>query len=258
MRAAKTGAGYLLEFPRQARFGVSKNGTHITVAGALGNSAQALRHLLLDQVIPWSLSLQRELVLHAGAVRSPWGALVFVGDAGRGKSTLCASLAALGWPVLTDDGVLLKQRGARLAVVPGYPGLRLKQDSVRRILGHRVNYQGGPLLAGKRRICLGPALRGRGSQHISVARIYLLNAPRRVSRGKIGKVALVAPPPARVFVALLRQVFRLEFTSCDKALWEFKALQQAVRLPLFRTLDYPRDYGALAEVQNALRRDLRS
>lgn len=51
------------------------------------------------------LALDGELVLHASAVLFPSGAVVFAGARGAGKSTLAASLATLGYPLLADDVV---------------------------------------------------------------------------------------------------------------------------------------------------------
>ena len=88
-----------------------------------------MRHLLLDQVMPLVLSRDR-LVLHASAVATPAGAAAFIGFTGAGKSTLAASLSAAGFPILSDDCLVIERDGRGFLARPFYPGARLWPDSV--------------------------------------------------------------------------------------------------------------------------------
>ena len=54
-----------------------------------------IEHLLVDQIWPRILAHRGQLVLHAAGVTSPTGAILFVGQSGRGKSTLTLYMAAL-------------------------------------------------------------------------------------------------------------------------------------------------------------------
>lgn len=74
------------------------------------------------------------LTLHASAVYSELGAVLFLGRSGAGKSTLAAALAARGFNVVADDVVTVRidGRGPPLAV-PGYPTLRLWADAFDRL-----------------------------------------------------------------------------------------------------------------------------
>jgi hypothetical protein len=67
------------------------------------------------------------LVLHGSAVDTPGGAILFVGDSGRGKSTMAMTLQARGFPVLCDD--LCPIRGREL--FPHGNWVRLLGDSLR-------------------------------------------------------------------------------------------------------------------------------
>lgn len=120
--------GYLLRFPDQADFVVSADGTRIAVHATPHLPEETLRHLLIDQVLPLTLSRRGRLTLHASAVHLPGiGTVGFVGETGRGKSTLAVALAARGGRILTDDCLAIDidiVNGAAYAV-PGYPGLRL-------------------------------------------------------------------------------------------------------------------------------------
>lgn len=90
---------------------------------------EAVRHALLDQILPLALAAEGETVLHASAVEADGAALLLLGGAGSGKSTLAAALSARGACVLADDGVLLERRGEDVWAVPSYRGLRLWPDA---------------------------------------------------------------------------------------------------------------------------------
>jgi energy-coupling factor transporter ATP-binding protein EcfA2 len=75
-------------------------------------------------VMPLMLSMNA-LVLHASASLIDRCAVAFTGHCGVGKSTLAAILARRGHPVLSDDALLVRPRGAHLEAVPSYAGLRL-------------------------------------------------------------------------------------------------------------------------------------
>lgn len=255
MKAARVGRAFFLYFPKLGRFLVSARGHRIVVSGERGIERRVLRHLLLDQVIPWSLSVRGKLVVHAGAVQAPGGAVVLVGDAGRGKSTLCASLAKRGWPVLTDDGVLIERKKDTLTLVPSYPGIRLWPDSDRAVLGAGASRTRNQTRAGKRRLrSRAWCATGRISA-TNIARICFLERPSRGSSGKQA-VSMEKPTAAQVFMALVRQTFRLNPTDPKAMLREFLVLKAIARRPVFRTLRYPLEYKLLPRLHHVLRSDL--
>lgn len=49
--------------------------------------------------------------LHAGLVHSPAGALLLIGESGKGKSTTSAACMAMGWPVDSDDVTFVRDAG---------------------------------------------------------------------------------------------------------------------------------------------------
>jgi hypothetical protein len=115
--------GYRIRYEGQVDFHVSPRDRTITI-DALDCPPAALRHFLLDQVMPLMLSMSA-LVLHASASLIDRCAVAFTGHCGVGKSTLAAILARRGHPVLSDDALLVRPRGAHLEAVPSYAGVRL-------------------------------------------------------------------------------------------------------------------------------------
>ena len=121
--------GHLLRFPRVADFIVSANGKQIEYAKDRGTPSHTLRHLLLDHVLPLTLSLRGIEALHATAVCTQAGVWAFTGPSGVGKSTLATVLAQSGMEVLCDDCLVFAESSGQLFAVPGYPGVRLWEDT---------------------------------------------------------------------------------------------------------------------------------
>lgn len=104
--AAQPGA-FLCWLDGVARFHVVE-GREIVVESFPGIAEDTLRSLLFSSPLA-ALLLQRGLVpLHASAVATSRGALVFAGSAGAGKSTLAAEFLRRGFGVLADDVAALR------------------------------------------------------------------------------------------------------------------------------------------------------
>lgn len=86
-----------------------------------------LEAYLLGPVLGCLLRLRGVLTLHGCVVAAGGAAVALTGPKGAGKSTLAA---ALGLPVLSDDLVPIEGRDGQPWVEPGYPRVRLWQDTV--------------------------------------------------------------------------------------------------------------------------------
>jgi len=95
-----------------------------------------LRALLLCSPMGALLHQRGVLPLHASAIATPQGAVVFAGHSGHGKSTLAARFSQRGCKILADDiAVVSFDTTGRPVVAPGYPRFKLWPDSVSE-LGH--------------------------------------------------------------------------------------------------------------------------
>jgi hypothetical protein len=167
---ARHGADCFLQFDRLASVRIADG--VIEIAGAADVDPAALRHVLLDQILPLALASAGHMVLHASAVDVDGAAVLFVGPAGAGKSTLAAALAACGADVLADDGVLLEMRGGAWAV-PSYPGLRLWRDAAH-VAGAELAVAPLGAATSKRRFV--PASPARHAPSRPIRRVYSLRA----------------------------------------------------------------------------------
>ena len=93
----------------------------------------AVRHAILDHVLPRRLALVGRVTLHGTCVSIDGRALAFVAESHQGKSTLSAALAQRGGHWLADDCLVvdhLVTDDATLAVaIPTFTGTRLWPDS---------------------------------------------------------------------------------------------------------------------------------
>ena len=84
---------YLLEFDDGQGFSFDPDNRVVSCPPQLDSTT---RHQLLDHVLPRVLEHLGHLMIHAGAVCTPHGVIIFVGDTGAGKSSLVASFHTAG------------------------------------------------------------------------------------------------------------------------------------------------------------------
>ena len=138
--------GYLVRLPGLVDFEIQSGGGEITIYPVPDVSPETIDHFYLNQALPLALRLQNVLVLHGSAVDADGAAIAFVGDSGRGKSTLAASLSTSGWPFLTDDSLILEPDHEGYFARPTHPSLRLWSDSARALASGRPG-EGPPTAA---------------------------------------------------------------------------------------------------------------
>jgi hypothetical protein len=92
---------------------------------------------LLGPVFAFVLRLRGFTVLHASAAVIRGNAVAFVGTGGAGKSTIVGALARRGYPILSDDAVVLEEASEEFCIRPTYPHVRLWPDSASLLFGAR-------------------------------------------------------------------------------------------------------------------------
>ena len=124
---------FLLRLNDVARYLV-QNGSEIIVEPAANSLESDVRVFLLGSGIGALLHQRGLLVIHAGAVHTDQGALLFTGHSGIGKSTLLGELMRRGYKMMVDDvcAVTLDPAGQPV-VLPGYPRTRLWRDAARKL-----------------------------------------------------------------------------------------------------------------------------
>lgn len=246
MRIALSGKGgsFLLRFPGLADFVISRDGHHIEAWPALTTDIETLSHLLLDQVLPRVLAQRGRHVLHAGAVRVGVQAIAFMGSSGSGKSTLTASLHAAGYPLLSDDSLVLIPGDRFIPALATYPSLRLLPDAVSGL------YAKPPALAPvahytKKQRVMVTHMAAEANNPLALAAICILEPKDKVVTAN---VSLTRLKQQEACMAIIGNSFQLDLTDRRRVADAFAhACRISERLPVF-SLAYSRDFMRLPEV----------
>lgn len=241
---AKQGLSYLFRFHDLIDFWVSTDGKEIRGHPAPNTPPETIVHLFLDQVMPRVLSQRGRIVLHASAVLTPKGAVAFLGDASRGKSTLTASFCQRGFPGLTDDCLLLHEDDGEHFVIPIYSGLRLWPDTISALFGNQTQYPQVAHDTNKRRLRFEHEGLRFPTDRIPLYRLYMLAPPDDLTQMRGDTI--ISPLSSReAIMALVNCAYRLDITDRDMLKRELRELSQlAASVGLWR-LAIPRDFSLL-------------
>ena len=122
---------HYLRYADGTRFYLDAAGARIWATWPAALTLEDTATYLLGPVLGFYLRLRGLVCLHGSAALLDGRCIAFVGPAGAGKSTLAAALAADGAPIVTEDVACLDEADGRFVVRPGYPRIRLWEDSAR-------------------------------------------------------------------------------------------------------------------------------
>lgn len=256
LSCAREPGGYRLRFPGLADFIVSADGREIVCEAMPGIPPVTTRHLLLDQVVPLVLNLRGHEALHATAILTPRGVCAFIGPTGAGKSTLAASFLYSGYPVLSDDCLVLEADEDAILATPAYPGLRLWDDALIALCMNVPHSRPVAHYSLKRRVGVG----GNGTfplERESLACIYAMaKSPEPVGEGRLDRATIEDLSLREQFMTVVASLFRLDITdrSMLKRQFEF-AVKIISRVPV-RRLRLPADFSSLPAVREAILADV--
>jgi len=240
--------GYLLRFPEFADFHVSPDGIRVTCLPTPDVSNATIQHLYFNQVLPLALSRAGTLVFHASAVEVGTGAVAFMGESGRGKSTLAALFCTSGYRFLTDDGLAVEEAEGRYRVLPSQPSIRLWEDSEAALI-HTGARRAEPVdYTSKARILADDAV-AHCNQPRMLRRVYFLGT------GEADTVRIEPVTPSEAFVELVKHSFLLDIEARDLITAQFHQLSRLALESVYFRLDYPRRFELLDDVQRAIVRD---
>ena len=253
LSVGKLAKGYLLRFPDLADFHVFPEAADIRYYLNANIPFETIRHLFLNQVIPLILSERGKLVLHASAVVTPKGAIVFLGETGQGKSTLTASFAQRGFSVLTDDCLLVEEQNGQLFGIPSYPGLRLWPDSISALFGNKSRLPRVAHYTDKKRFTARDGQLQFSMEPVPLHKIYVLVATEQ-SEPSMPTIDQLSPRDA--FIELIAYSYRLRVSGHKRLNKEFERIGRAASSLSLSRLTSPTNLSLLPVVQNAILADL--
>lgn len=115
----------LIELPPNTTFVLDPGSNRLLVESS-EEDAELLEHRIVSSVIGTLLAMRGDLVLHASAVETAAGAVVFCGPSQRGKSSLARALGRGGHGVLGEDGIALEVGEGHAIAFPGARGVRVR------------------------------------------------------------------------------------------------------------------------------------
>ncbi|EWH00877.1 hypothetical protein [Halomonas sp. BC04] len=207
--------------------------------------------LLLGHVMACYLELQGILALHAGALLVGDQAVLLAGHKGAGKSSMVASMATAGFPLMADDIAAVEERDGTVFCRSAFPQVKLTSDQLERFArGNNSSYPRFHPGFSK----LSVPVNDLGAFDFGprpVGAIYLLD------RGNGHSPVIETVPPARAVVELAKHPFlghMLESTPMQRD--RFTHLARVARAVPVKHLRYPDGFQHLADVHEAILRDL--
>jgi len=241
----RTNSGYLLRFPDLADFQVSADALHVIGFPAPEVSEATTQHLYLNQVLPLVLSKLGKLVFHASAVEIGEGAVAFVAESGRGKSTLAASFAVNGFRFLTDDGLVVEPAVDGFTALPSHPSIRLWEDSEAALVPPTARRAPPVHYTSKARFLADEDL-VFCTQPRPLGRVYFLGD------GRAATLELQRLTPAEAVIEWVKHSFLLDIEEKPRLASHFDQVATLANQPIHYRLDYPRRFEELARVREAI------
>jgi hypothetical protein len=232
-----------LRFPGLADFRISANAQNIYCHPFPDIPLNTIRHLLLDQVLPRCMAHQGRVMLHASAIRTRKGTILFPGSSGSGKSTLAGYFHQSGDPAISDDCVLLLKEQDRVQAIPNYGGVRLWKDSQDFLFQPDQKTLDVAHYTTKQRVSLLSQATGDFEQDNSVLAVIFLPSPAPNSNDAELKITPLSMRDG--YIEMLKQSYHLDVTDSNKISLNTQNLARIIRgIPLLQ-LKMPRDYKSL-------------
>jgi hypothetical protein len=170
-----------------------------------------------------------------------------MGTTGMGKSTLAASFGVQGYPVLTDDCLLVEEQGQEMLTVPSYPGLRLWPETVTALFEREPVLQPLAHYTDKKRLLF--EQEHADGPH-SLRAIYVLAAPDDLQ--KTDGVTITPLTASEALLETVKHSFQLDITDRKKLGQAFRQYEGLAKSIPFFSLSFPREHTLLPSVNRSI------
>jgi hypothetical protein len=209
-------------------------------------------------VLPIWLEGKGVPALHASAVSSQQGAVVFLAHSNSGKSALAMAWLQAGRALLTDDILPIQDAASKFLGLPGHPQIRLWPDLAQYFWGSIDHLERVHPLSDKRRVRIGEGGFGQfSSEPQSIACFYLPERQDLAGSNESSQTEIIPISPRDAVVELVRHSFvprSAEALGFQPRRLDFFA-RLARQVPM-RRLVYPSGYEHLPAVIQAVLEDL--
>ena len=246
LKISKSDSAYLLDFVDLCLFRIDPAALLIEYAPDPTATPSTIVHLILDHALPRLISLlKNHFVLHASAWVVGGKAVMAVGQSGAGKSTMASWFGRHGYPILTDDCLVLHRDSGSdpWMAQPSYPSVRLWPDSIDALGIDSAELREFAHYSGKRRTA------------DQQGRLFFATDPAPLGGAFSLRIENSSGPTFEAcsvneaFAAVSLGVFRLEIASPEINQREFEILTDLVERTPFWSISHSNDYANLAEME---------
>jgi energy-coupling factor transporter ATP-binding protein EcfA2 len=234
---------FRLRYPEVGDYLIDEDLSIVRCEPQQGAEDTAVRHYLIDHVIPRVMAQRGSLILHASAVQLSNGrGVAFLGRSGAGKSTLAAAFASRGHQHVADDGLLLTIEAGRLYGIPSYAGARVLPDTAEQF---GLNELGKVKCStGKQRLQFDGKL---SESKFEVSDIYILDSHDAEEDSE--HISAKELKGAEAVISLIRRSFQLHVNDQASTSTLFSNALDAIACPVrIFELAYPREFEAIGAV----------
>jgi len=251
--ALDDGSTYLL-WTKLSEFLISPDGRRIVCHSLDGVSSETLSTYLITQALSCALVQQGIEPLHATVAVIDGEAVAFLGNCGYGKSSLGAAFLKAGYPLLTDDLLVISQADSptgRLVAQPGPARIKLFPEIATSLMDtHRAGVQMNP----DTNKLIFPL---KASEHCATAVplkiIYVLRPP--AARRSSQRISIRTLPSRRACIELITNTFNLIITDPARLKRQFEWAARIAAVVPVKSLSYPRSLAHVNRVVTAVRED---
>ena len=251
MRVARLGGGryYRLEYSEGVTVVVDSRGTEVWATWTGAMTADEAASYVTGSLLGFVLRLRGVTCMHGSAIAIGEQAVALVGPSGSGKSSTAAGFARLGYAVLTDDIIALRETGAGFSVEPALPRVHLWPQSVDAMFGSSESLPRITPHWEKLRLDLaGHGLRFQRAA-LPLAAIYFLG-----ERGA-GLPRIEAVRPAHALIDLVSDSHATEFVERTQRAEEFDVLARLLERVPTRRVTPSEDMARVPKLCEAIARD---
>jgi hypothetical protein len=215
------------------------------------NEEALLAYLLVDALSFSMIRLGRE-PLHATAVLTEQGVVAFLGESGYGKSTLAALFVRGGFPLVTDDMLVLTAERNGFLAHSGPPRIKLYRDIADRIFGD--GYRGVPMNPVTEKVIIPLDETQTVRQPFPLCGLYVIRRERGGpwrDRPFIRRLS-----PARALPRILAATASHWADEPDRLKRQFEFVTRLLQCAPVKTLSYHRNKEDVFHVRDAVLADL--
>ncbi len=240
-----------LAYADGTEFWIDRPSTTVWATWTERSSLQDTICYLVGPVFGLLLRMRGQVCLHASGVEMNGACVAFAGGEGAGKSTTAASFALSGFPVLSDDILVLVENEYGFQTLPAYPRVNLWPESVKMLYGTESAL---PHIAegwGKRFLGLGQENQPKFSnRQLPLRAVYVFGNPSEEANE-----CIVTVPKKDAFVMLVANTYATNFLDAKQRAKEFEVLSRLVAQVPVRKVNARRGLVSIGELCEVIYRD---